>query len=133
MNALIYMLLTVVAALFVLWDGAQRGAARAGWTVAALVAWPIALPLWMATRPLRVGERRVGGRAWNVLRYFTLVWTILWGVKLVVVLGLRLAPLLAVIYVGIWIVPALGALLLGLALRKQAIVEHGAVPAARAT
>ena len=151
MDTPLYLLLSVAAALFVLRDAARRKAARAAWAVAAALAWPIALPLWMATRPLRAGERRSGGRAWNGLRYFALSWTVLWGAQLLAALGvgavvagtarseadrasgLGMVVLLAVIYGVIWFFPALGALLLGLVLRKPAVVEHGPDPTALAT
>ena len=151
MDAPIYLILSGAAALFVLRDAARRKAAQAGWAVASVLAWPIALPLWLATRPLRAGERRSGGRAWNGLRYFALAWTILWGAQVLGTLGvgvvvagtarseadrasgLSMVVLLAVIYGVIWFFPAVGALLLGLALRKPAIVERGPGPAAPAT
>jgi hypothetical protein len=41
--------------------------------------------------------------------------------------------LLAVIYGVLWFFPALGALLLGLVLRKPAVVEHGLGPSLPAT
>ena len=148
MDAPLYLYLSVAAALFVFWDATRRKVAQAGWMAVSALAWPIAVPVWLATRPLRSGERRTGGRGWNVLRYFVLVWTILWGAQMLVTLGvgavvagtarseadrasgLGMVVLMAFIYGALWFFPALGALLLGLALRKRAAVEHGPTPRA---
>jgi Na+/proline symporter len=77
-----------------------------------------------------------------VLRHFALVWTLLWGAHLLVTAGvgvvltraaetesdrssgLSMVVLLAVIYGVVWLVPAVGALLLGLVLRKSSVVER---------
>jgi hypothetical protein len=151
MDAPLYLCLSVAAALFVLWDATRRTAARAGWAVASLLAWPIALPFWMATRPLRAGERRAGGRAWNVLRHFALAWTILWVAQMLLTLGvgavvagtarseadrvsgLGMVVLMTGIYAVLWFFPTVASLLLGLALRKPAVVERGPGPTALAT
>jgi hypothetical protein len=143
MDAPIYSFLSVAAALFVLRDTTRCTAPRVGWMVASALAWPIAVPVWLATRPLRSGEHRSGGRAWKMLRYFALAWTILWGAQTLVTLGvgavvagtarsqadrasgLGMMRLMASIHGVLWFFPALGALLLGLALRKPAVVEHG--------
>jgi hypothetical protein len=143
MDGPLYLYLTAAGVLFVLWDATRRKAARATWAVASALAWPIVLPCWLATRPLQTGERRTGGRAWNVLRYFALTWTGLWGAQLLLTLGagalgagtarsgeerasaLGFAILFAIISVVAWLVPATVALLIGLALRRPATVEHG--------
>jgi len=105
----------------------------------------------MATRPLRLGEVRRGGRAWNLLRHLALAWTLLWGAHLVVTVGvgavvastgqtkadrdsgLSMVMLIAVIYAVVWLFPTLGALLLGLFLRRPDDVEYGPDPTALPT
>ena len=92
-----------------------------------------------------------GGRAWNVLRYFALTWTALWGAQVLMTLGvgvvvastarseadrasgLSMVVLMSVIYGVLWVFPTVGAHLLGLVLRKPTTVEHGPGPTARAT
>jgi hypothetical protein len=143
--------LTAAVTIFVLWDAGRRRAARVLWTIATLALWPIVLPIWLAVRPLRRGEQRRGGRAWMLLRSFALTWTLLWGSHLVVTVGvgtvvagtsqtraerdsgLSMIVLVGAIFGVIWLLPALGALLLGLLLRRPEALESGpddvAVPA----
>jgi hypothetical protein len=151
MDASLYLYLTVAVSLFVTWDATRRGATRLGWAVATVIAWPIMLPIWMTTLPLRAGEVRRGGRASNLLRQLALAWSILWGSHLVVAAGvgvvvatteqdrsgrdsgLSMVILIAVILAAIWLVPALGALLLGWLLRRPDVAEHGPHPTAITT
>jgi hypothetical protein len=139
----LYLYMSVGAALFVLWDATRRKAPRLSWVAGTVLAWPLVLPLWLATRPLRSGEIRRGGRAWNILRLFALAWSILWGGHFLLALGLAvvtgvtsrsaadrasgvgLVLLLAAIYVVVWLFPALGALGLGWLLRKPEVTERG--------
>ncbi|MGH9159683.1 MAG: hypothetical protein ACRD2X_06815 [Vicinamibacteraceae bacterium] len=140
----LYVYLSAGAALFVFWDaGRRRAAARWGWVAGTAIAWPLVLPLWMATRPLQPGEIRGGGRAWNVSKYFALVWTILWGTHALLALvvavavgwtnrdapdvgaGIGLVVLLAVVYVAVWLLPAGSALCVGWLLRKREVIEQG--------
>jgi hypothetical protein len=146
MDGPLYLYLTAASVVYVLWDATRRKAARAVWAVASALAWPIVLPCWLATRPLLSGEQRTGGRAWNVLRSFVLTWTGLWGAQLLVTLGvgalgagtarsdeerasaLGFAILFAIISVVAWLVPTAAAMLIGLAVRRPATVEHGPAP-----
>jgi hypothetical protein len=143
MDAPLYLYLSIAVTLFVVWDAARRGAARARWAIAAALAWPVALPIWLTIRPLRSGELRRGGRASNLLRHFALAWSILWGAHLAVTAGigivvatseqdrsgrdsgLSMVVLISLIFAVIWLIPALGALLLGWLLRRPDAVEHG--------
>src|SRR5215217_7207175 len=72
----------IVFGLFTLWviyDGRRRsmGTRIIPWAVGTFLLGPIVLPIYFAKRPLRTGEVREGGFAWNVLRNFALFWTVL--------------------------------------------------------
>ena len=69
-------LLSLLIAAWVARDARRRGARWVLWTLAALLLWVIALPLWLGRRPLLAGERREGGAAWNLLKNFALTWTV---------------------------------------------------------
>jgi hypothetical protein len=150
-DAPLYLYLSIAVTLFVLWDTARRGIARVRWAIGSALAWPVVLPAWMCMRPLRTGEVRRGGRAWNLLRYFALAWTLLWGAHLAVTVGvgavvagtsesksdrdagLSMVVLLGGMYLVIWLVPALGALLLGALLRRSDQIERGPDPTSPVT
>jgi hypothetical protein len=146
MDVPLYVCTTAAAVVFVLRDVGRRRAGRFAWGAATALAWPIVLPFWLATRQLRPGERRAGGRSWSLLRSFALVWTFLWSVQIAGTLGVGvvvarpyrsaadrasgagLVGLLALAQGLAWLIPTVGALLLGLALRDRAAVEHGPIP-----
>jgi hypothetical protein len=139
----------IVAALFVhaVWvffDAHKRRrhtlGQAAGWALGTLVLWLFVVPLYFAQRHLRAGETREGGDGWNYLKTLALLWTIVMlavgahhilaasevastahtsaaqaGAAIGVTLGFGVG----------WFFPVLGALLLGLVLKKSSIVERG--------
>lgn len=139
-----YWLLGVLLSLWLVVDGWLRGLRwlLVVWVPLHLLFWPLTVPLYLAVRPLRAGEVREGGRAWNVLRMFALLWTILIivagiqglmavssqppalteteraGRGIGVVLGLGLLG-------GLWFLPMVGALVLGFFLKNASVVERG--------
>lgn len=136
----------VLAGLFAIWvlvDGLKRKAKAIRWAIGTLLLGPIVLPVYIAKRPLRAGEVREGGTAWNILRNFALFWTILmavaavWGVVAVsertatlqtdaeragaavgTALGLGMIA-------ALWFFPMVGALVLGFFLKNSSVVEKG--------
>lgn len=73
-----YWLLSLALAVWTLVDGRRRHLRPLPlglWALGAALAWPITIPLWVATRPLRPGERRAGGRPWVALRAVALTWS----------------------------------------------------------
>jgi hypothetical protein len=115
-----YLLWIAAAAVWLFIDAGSRHANR--WWVAAAVAGPIGLAAYWTRRPLRDGESREGGEAWQFLSMLVVFWTALlafaaaWNVALPFV-GM---PTLAVA----WACIALPALVVGLAL-KRSTTEHG--------
>lgn len=92
--ALNLMLLFLVSA-WVAWDASSRRANWLAWCVATLAIWVLAVPFYLAKRPLKSGETREGGTKWNALKYFALSLTVflLFGIPAV---GLFVAVSLAV-------------------------------------
>ena len=130
-------------AVWVLVDGLSRHANGVLWALGTLLLGPIILPIYLAKRPLKMGEVREGGAAWNILKNFALLWTLLMGVVGVVSLvaighstthlhssaeqaGAALGTVLGLGFIGaLWFFPMLGALVLGLLLKKSSVVERG--------
>jgi len=115
-----YLLWIAATAGWLFIDAGSRRANR--WWVAAAVAGPMGLAAYWARRPLRGGESREGGGAWQFLSMLVVFWTVLlafaaaWNVALPFV-GM---PTLAVA----WACIAVPALVVGVAL-KRSTIEHG--------
>ncbi len=138
-----YIALYGLFAIWVLTDGLKRKAKAIPWAVGTLVLGPIVLPVYVAKRPLRAGEIREGGTGWNVLKNFALFWTVLiavvtvWGMVTASVetanfqteaeqAGAAIGTALGFgIIAFLWFVPMVGALVLGLFLKKSSVVEKG--------
>ena len=137
-------IIPVIAAIWVVIDGLQRKLRIKAiiWSIATLIIGVLTLPIYLATRPLKAGESREGGTAWNILRNFALFWTIFlvivtlswlvamngttpatnsdWeqaGRAIGTTLGLGLMC-------GLWFLPMLAALVIGFFL-KSSRVEQG--------
>lgn len=127
------LLATALAAAWVARDAAARrlpAAARAAWAAAVLALGPLALGPYLAVRPLRLGEARRGGRAWQTAVWFAIAWTayVAWMVGggafvAAPAPGQARPPLAATL--GVWGVVTALALLAGVALRKERAVEEG--------
>lgn len=134
-----YGAVSVASAVFVFFDARSRGVRTgdaAGFAFLALLLWPVVIPVYLAKRPLRNGETREGGAAWNVIRNLVLMWTAIcafWGAKAFVIEARNYDPELEAWglmgeWMGIfvlWIVPAAGALIVGMLLRRPSVVETG--------
>jgi len=140
-----YVALYGMFALWVLLDGLARriGASVAAWTVGTLLLGPIVLPVYLTKRPLKKGEVREGGTAWNVLKNFAILWTVLMAIAGFGALmnmgqavssldsdaaraGAGLGMLFGIGFLAvIWFLPTCGAAVLGFMLKKNSIVETG--------
>ncbi len=138
-----YFIVYGIFAIWVLVDGLRRKARAIIWAIGTFLIGPILLPIYVAKRPLKSGETREGGTGWNVLRNFALFWTILmmvaavWGVVAVSQeastfqseaeqAGAAIGTALGLGMIGaLWFFPMVGALVLGLFLKKSSIVENG--------
>jgi len=99
---------------------------------------PFAVSFYVANRNLKKGEIREGGTGWNVLKYFAIFWT---GTVAFTTMGLFVrefahpvgindttaAGYLAGMGISLvaWFVPVICALVLGLFLKKNSVVEVG--------
>ncbi len=140
-----YFLLYAVFALWVLFDGISRkvGAAAVLWVLGTAILGPIVLPIYLATRPLKEGEVREGGKAWNILKNFAILWTIVMAIATLAALvrmgnittgltsdaemvgaGLGILATMGLL-AALWFFPTIGAALLGFLLKKNTIVETG--------
>jgi hypothetical protein len=140
-----YLILCGLFALWVLFDGFGRkmGASAILWTVGTLFLGPIILPIYLASRPLNQGEVREGGRAWNILKNFAILWTIVMAIASIAALmgvakgtenltsdaaraGAGIGMALGMGLLGAaWFFPTMGAALLGFLMKKNSIVENG--------
>jgi hypothetical protein len=55
-----------LATLWVAWDSRQRKSLDWFWVLVVLLLGPLLLPVYLTTRPLLKGEKRVGGLIWNL-------------------------------------------------------------------
>jgi hypothetical protein len=140
-----YFILYAIVGVWVLADGIRRklGGKAIGWAIGSLLIGPILLPFYLAKRPLKAGQVREGGTAWNVLKYFALFWTLTMAIAAVAAMvsvgqhtstltsdaekagaGIGTALGLGLLF-AVWILPTLGAALLGFFLKKSASIERG--------
>lgn len=139
-----YLLVCIPVAIWVYIDSRRRlFEPGKWWALASALLGPITAPVYIAIRPLRKGERREGGLPWNILKNFALFWTLTLFVAAIAGLvnasqvidettneyeqagavvgtGLGLAAIFA-----IWFFPMVGAIMLGVFLKKSTEVEEG--------
>lgn len=140
-----YFILYGVLALWVLFDSLIRriGPSAVLWVIGTAVLGPIILPVYLASRPLKQGEIREGGKAWNVLKNFAILWTIVMAIASIAALtnmakfatgltsdaeqaGAGVGMLVGMGLLGaVWFFPTMGAALLGFLLKKNTIIETG--------
>ena len=141
---MVYLFVFVPLAIWMFID-AKRRRYDAGkwWAVATALFCPVTAPVYFASRNLRKGESREGGRAWNVLKNFAIFWTVTMAIGAVggmvnvagstdelhneyeragaaigTAIGLGLLFFL-------WFFPMVGALALGMFLKKSSVIETG--------
>jgi hypothetical protein len=138
-----YLILYGILAIWVYVDGANRKVNAIPWAIGTGILGPIILPVYIAKRPLKAGEIREGGTAWNVLRNFAVLWTILMVVVAVWAMvgvsqhtaaletgaekaGAAIGTVIGLGLIGaVWFFPMVGAVVLGFILKKSSVVENG--------
>lgn len=114
------------------------------WFVGSFLLGPFILPHWFASRPLKKGETREGGWAWNFLKNIAILWSVLClllGIYMLQALNDQEPPpsmtgsqetdtaigmLMSLFAVGlIWIVPMIVAMVLGYFLKNSSVIEKG--------
>ena len=127
--------------IWVLLDSTKRRMNPIFWTLGTVILGPVVAPFYLAERPLKAGETREGGTAWNVLKWFVMFWTLFMVVAAVAGLidanevtptphgkaetaAAVIATVLGLGFLGaVWFFPVVGALVLGLFLRKSSMVK----------
>jgi hypothetical protein len=142
--------LAFIVAAFVFSDARSRLVNSSfAWAIGTFLLMAIVLPVYYAVRPLKRGERREGGRGWNVLRNFAFAWTGIMaiagfaglisastatanltsdaaraGAAIGMVAGLGLIG-------AFWFFPMLGAVVLGFLVKKNVVEEGPTGPLAK--
>jgi hypothetical protein len=139
-----YWVLNLVIAIWVFSDARSRKVDNPiGWSLGCVLLMIVFLPYYFAKRNLKPGEVREGGTAWNVLKSFSLFWTLMMGVAGIAAIfaagkvvnsassgaeqtGAAIGTMLGMGMIGtLWFVILLAALVLGMFLKKSSIVEQG--------
>jgi hypothetical protein len=141
---MVYLFVFVPLAVWMFID-AKRRRYDAGkwWAVATALFCPVTAPVYFASRNLRKGETREGGRAWNLLKNFALFWTVTMAIGAVAGMvnvagstdelhneyeraGAAVGTAIGLgLLFFLWFFPMVGALVLGMFLKKSTIVETG--------
>jgi hypothetical protein len=139
-----YWILNIIIALCVFFDAKSRKMEHPVlWGIFTLLIMILVIPFYFAKRPLKEGEVREGGTAWNVIKSFAIFWTLLMFVAGVAGMGaagkvvnnassdaeqagaaIGTAIGMSMI-LGLWFVVLVGALVIGLFLKKSSVVEKG--------
>ena len=138
-----YFGLYLLVAAWVFRDAHKRQDNILSWPIGTAVLGPIVVPAYLAYRNLKSGEIREGGRAWNLLKNFAVLWTVTMlvaGIAGVVgasevaqsasndaeragaAIGMGFG--VAMLFM-LWFFPVLGALVLGLLVKKSTSIERG--------
>ena len=138
-----YWCLYGLLAAWVLYDARQRDTTSLIWAAGTLIFGPVIFPVYVAKRPLKHGEVRAGGAAWNILRNFALYWhlpmiVLAFAVTSTFIETNRLletynpsakystGATLCLALIGImWGIPIASALLLGLCFKDSSAVDRG--------
>lgn len=138
-----YLILYIIIAIWLFMDAKKRLTNGIPWAAFTVLFGPVVVPVWLAKRPLKEGEVREGGTAWNVLKNFALMWTLtmfVWFIagmafaakavdqtadkyeKAGAGIGMALGGMMIFV---LWFVLLVSALVLGLFLKKSSVIEKG--------
>lgn len=139
-----YWILDIAIALWVFFDARSRKMDQSIlWVIGTLLLMILVIPFYFAKRPLKDGEVREGGTAWNVIKTFAIFWTAFMfvaGVSGMMAVGDAVtetgsgagqagAAIGGAIgmgmIMGLWFIVIVGALVIGLFVKKSSIVEKG--------
>jgi len=121
MSYLWYLAWAAAAAGWVCFDARARRASRR-WIAAVALAGPAGLAAYLALRPLREGESREGGVAWQLLSNFVVGWTTLFALAALWNVTLPFVNMTTIALA--WAFAAVPVLVAGLALKRNTR-EHG--------
>ena len=139
-----YWVLNIAIALWVFFDARSRRMDQSVlWAIGTCFLMIFVIPFYLAKRPLKDGEVREGGTAWNVIKSFAIFWTVFMfvaggagmmaagdavtkassgaaqaGAAIGTAIGMGMI-------MGLWFTVIVGALVIGLFVKKSSIVEKG--------
>ena len=140
MDTFWYFILYALVAIWVFLDAKKRGNNAPLWGIATVALGLIVTPFYLAKRYLLAGEVREGGVAWNVLRYFALLWTLTMAIYTIgamssgapvsdnqfAMMGAAIGTALGVgMLLAIWFMILVGALALGIFFKQPSVIENG--------
>lgn len=139
-----YWILNIAIALWVFFDARSRKMDQPVlWAIGTCILMIVVIPFYFAKRPLKHGEVREGGTGWNVTRAFAIFWTLFMFVAGVAGMvaagdvvnqasssaeqtGAAIGTAMGIgMILGLWFIVMVGALVIGLFLKKSSIVEKG--------
>jgi hypothetical protein len=138
-----YFILYIAIAIWLFLDAKKRKYNGIPWAAFTAILGPLVVPFYFAKRPLKDGEVREGGFAWNVLKYFAIFWTITMAIGFFAGManasketsgymtdaekagaGIGMAIGGAMIFF-LWFIVLAGALIFGFFLKKSSVIERG--------
>ena len=140
MTGVVSFLIAIVLAIWTFRDAKRRQTQTPPfwWSLGVLFVSAVFFPLYLAKRPLKASEVREGGLKWNFLKNFAIYFTVIMPLATVAVAFESAAEeantseeaigwIIATIAMGaiMWLVVAGIALVLGLLLKKDALIERG--------
>lgn len=139
-----YWVLNIAIALWVFFDARSRKMDQSVlWAIGTSLLMIFVIPFYFAKRPLKNGEVREGGTAWNVIKSFAIFWTVFMFIAGVAGMmatgdvvtkassgaeqvGAAIGTAIGVgMIMGLWFIVIVGALVIGLFVKKSSIVEKG--------
>ena len=140
MTGVVSFLIAIVLAVWTFRDAKRRQTHTAPflWSLGVLFFSAVFFPLYLAKRPLKSSELREGGLGWNFLKYFAIYFTVIMPLATVAVAFESVAEeattseeavawVVSTIVMGaiMWLVVVGIALVLGLILKNDAVIERG--------
>ena len=140
MTGVVSFLIAIVLAVWTFRDAKRRQTQTPPfwWSLGVLFVSAVFFPLYLAKRPLKASEVREGGLGWNFLKYFAIYFTVIMPLAIVAVAfesatqeantsEEAIGWVVATIAMGaiMWLVVAGIALVLGLILKNDALIERG--------
>lgn len=138
-----YLILNIILTLWVFCDAKKRKMKTTWWAVGTFLLPIVILPFYFANRSLKKGEIREGGRGWNIIKSFALFWTLFMAIAAFWSLfsigdyfsaldtgaeraGAAIGTTIGFAFIAaIWFFPVVGALIIGLFLKKSSVIEKG--------